>query len=129
MPVVFYPSDDDIGIGSLDEKLEILMAGAERYKTTILDSKSVYADGEKKLSPKDLKIAFNWQELAKVLREIREQPEATPPARTAKADQLAKLAEIYEVLRAAKMPKLEAVRMALMNEANQLRAGGSTQVG
>jgi hypothetical protein len=35
------------------------------------------------------------------------------------------LASVYEVLRAARMPKLEAVRMALMNEATQLRSVGS----
>ena len=39
----------------------------------------------------------------------------------AKADHLKKLAEVYEVLRAARMPKLEAVRLALMNESMQLR--------
>ncbi len=52
-----------------------------------------------------------------VLREVREMPEADRSARIAKADLLTKLAEIYEVLRAAKMPRLEAVRIALMSEA------------
>jgi hypothetical protein len=126
MPLSFYPHDEDIGMSSINDRLEILMNAAERYKAIIMDAKSVYADGdaEKKVTPKDLKVAFNWQELAKVLREIREQPEGNVSSRALKADQLTKLAEIYEVLRAAKMPKLEAVRMALMNEANQLRAGG-----
>ena len=78
--------------------------------------------------PREMTHAFNWQEVARMLREIREMPEANQSSRVSKADHLTKLAEIYEILRAAKMPKLEAVRLALMNEANHLRGSSSSQV-
>jgi hypothetical protein len=131
MTVTFYPHDDDVAVGSVPERLEILMEGAERYKAAVLDAGShVIMDGEgkKKLTPKDITLAFNWQEISRILREIRELPEATQTTKAAKADRLRRLSEIYEVLRAAKMPKLEAVRIALNNEANQLLAGGSTNM-
>jgi hypothetical protein len=125
MSVTFYPHDEDMN-GSLQEKLEILMEAAERYKAAVLDvgtAAIVNAEGKKRLTPREIKLAFNWQEIAKILQEIRSMPEVNVSSKANKADRLARLAEIYEVLRAAKMPKLEAVRMALMNEAGQLRAG------
>ena len=128
MPVIFYPHDDDIELGSLQEKLEVLMEAAERYKAAVLDSASPLLDteGKRRSTPREIGIAFNWQEIAKILREIREMPESNLSSKTAKGDRLTRLAEIYEVLRGAKMPKLEAVRIALMNEAKQLRGGSGT---
>lgn len=129
MAVIFYPYDDDISNGSLDQKLEVLIDAAQRYKAAILDAASKAVDvapGEKKrTTPRDIIHSFNWEEMAKLLREIREFPEGNTPAKINKANKLKKLAEIYEVLRGAKMAKLEAVRIALMNEANQLNSGGS----
>jgi hypothetical protein len=124
---MFYPHDDDISAGSLEQRLEILMEAAERYKAAVLDVGSTVIatpEGKKRMTPKELKVAYNWQEVAKILREIRELPESNAASKANKADRLARLAEVYEVLRAAKMPKLEAVRIALTNESNQLRAGG-----
>ena len=123
MPVVFYPHDDDVELGSLQEKLEVMMEAAERYKAVVLDTTTPIMDndGKRRLTPREIRVAFNWQEIAKMLREIRELPESSPSSKVTKAERLTRLAEIYEVLRGAKMPKLEAVRIALMNEAKQLR--------
>ena len=147
MPVHFYPQEENLQANSLQERIEILLEGAERYKAIILDTSAVKAapampsapaaagaevpaaapvTARKRITPRDITAAYNWEEIARLLRQIRELPEANPSSKLAKANHLTKLAEIYEVLRAAKMPKLEAVRLALMNEANQLR--GSTQV-
>lgn len=127
MTVNFYPHDDDIELGSLSDKLEVLMEAAERYKAAILDTSMPLMDndGKRRLTPREIRVAYNWQEIAKILREIREMPESSPTTKGAKAVHLTKLAEIYEVLRGAKMPKLEAVRIALLNEAKQL-VGGNT---
>ncbi len=130
MPINFYPHDEDLVAGSILERLELLTEAAERYKAVVLDkgTTAVSADtnGEKKrIAPRDITSAYNWGGLAKILREIRELPEVTAANKTAKADQLTKLADVYEVLRGAKMPKLEAVRLALINEANQLRSSAS----
>jgi NAD(P)H-hydrate repair Nnr-like enzyme with NAD(P)H-hydrate dehydratase domain len=127
MSVTFYPHDEDVAVGSLKDKLEIIMEAAERYKAIVLDSGSaviIAAEPGKRITPKEIKVAFNWQEIAKLLREIREMPENNASSKAAKADRLVRISEIYEVLRGAKMPKLESVRAALMNEANQLRASG-----
>jgi hypothetical protein len=132
MPVSFFPHDEDVQTGTIQERLEILMEAAERYRGSILDNSSKpvastdaeEVDGKKRLTPRDIKVAFNWQEIAKILREIRELPEGSTASKAAKSDRLHRLADIYEVLRAAKMPKLEAVRIALMNEAKHLRGGG-----
>jgi hypothetical protein len=126
MPVAFYPHDEDVQLGSIAERLEILMEAAERYKSSISEVSAVVVAKEegavaKGITPKEIKIAYNWQEIARILREIRELPEVNPAMKASKADRLARLSEIYEVLRGAKMPKLEAVRIALMNEASHLR--------
>lgn len=125
MTLVFYPHEDDLSSSSLEEKLEVLMESAERYKAAVLDASktNVTAEGGKQMIPKDIKIAYNWEEIARVLSEIRQLPESSQANKLTKADRLTKLAEIYEVLRGAKMPKLEAVRLALINEASQLKAG------
>ncbi|EKD53980.1 MAG: hypothetical protein ACD_60C00134G0008 [uncultured bacterium] len=129
MAIVFYPHEDELQSSALDQKLEIVLEAAERYKGIILDtaSKSIEApaDKKKRMAPRDITHTFNWEEIARLLREIRELSEANPSAKLYKGERLKKLAEIYEVLRAAKMAKLEAVRIALMNEANQLLSGGS----
>ena len=133
MAIMFYPHEEDMQNGSAKERLDMLLEAAERYKAITLDmaAKSIETPGAvsaKLAVPREMTHAFNWQEVARMLREIREMPEANQSSRVSKADHLTKLAEIYEILRAAKMPKLEAVRLALMNEANHLRGSSSSQV-
>ena len=130
MALTFYPYEEDIAQkGSIKERLEILTEAADRYKAVILDQATkAEASGERLRipeSPSILTTAFNWDGIAKLLREIREMPESTPVNKIEKSENLKKLSEIYEVLRAAKMPKLEAVRLALINEADQIRGGAS----
>lgn len=134
MTIMFYPHEEDMQKGSAKDRLETLLEAAERYKTIMLDmvaknmeTTAAMAASNNRLSvPREVTHAFNWQEIAKMMREIREMPETNHASRASKADHLTKLAEIYEVLRAAKMPKLEAVRLALVNEANQLRSASSS---
>ena len=130
MSIVFYPHDEDVAVGSLQERLEIIMEAAERYKASTLDNSNITLengqDAKRALTPKDLRVAFNWQEITKLLREIRELPESNQANKLTKADRLTRLSEVYEILRSAKMPKLEAVRIALTSEAKQLRVGGSS---
>ena len=101
------------------------MEAAERYRGAVLDSAAQAAKSQKRMVPREMPVAFNWQEIAKALRQIREMPEGSGSAKLTKIECLTRLADIYEVLRAAKMPKLEAVRIALMNEAKQLRGGSA----
>lgn len=127
MPIIFYPHEEDISVGTIKEKLEILLTAAEHYKAAILDAaaktiESPVVDAKTRLAPKEIAHAFQWQEIALVLRQIRELPENNQASRVTKIEYLTKLAEVYEMLRAAKMPKLEAVRLALINEANHLRS-------
>jgi|SRR5579862_835073 len=131
MALTFYPHPDDTQKGTLSERLEVLTEAAERYKAVILDIAKIDTANEaakKRMIPRDQTAAYNWEEIARILREIRELPELGKLEKDRKAECLSKLAEIYEVLRAAKMPKLEAVRLALISEANQLRGTGNVQV-
>lgn len=135
MALTFYPHSEDAQKGSFEERIEILMEAADRYKAIILDItakpehvESSDNNNNKRMVPRDQVSAYNWEEIAILLREIRELPEATKDDKARKGDLLTRLAEVYEVLRAAKMSKLEAVRLALINEANQLRGGSSQQV-
>lgn len=132
MALTFYPHEDDLEASSIPEKLAILLEAAERYRAVILEiaAKNVdnTASAKKRTVPREMQHAFNWEEVARLLRELRNLPESSQVTRITKADYLTKLAEIYEVLRAAKMPKLEAVRLALVNEAAQLRGSSSPQV-
>lgn len=128
MAVTFYPQDDELDSASVDQKLEIFLGSAERYKAAVLDTSIKYggaASGTVKggAVPRDIPVSYNWDHLAGCLRQIRELPEGVPSDRLAKAMKLEKLAGIYEVLRGARMPKLEAVRLALVNEMTQLRGG------
>lgn len=132
MALVFYPYEDDLQASSFDQKLEAFMDAAERYKAIVLetspkpsDNNFVEGNSKRRSTPRELTIAFNWDGISKLLRTVREMTEATSAAKLTKAQLLMKLAEIYEVLRAAKMPKLEAVRLALINEAKQLQSGVS----
>lgn len=129
MPLTFYPHPEDTQKGTLAQRVEVLMEAAERYKAIVLDTsnKSSTKEEKKRYTPRDQVAAYNWEEIARVLKSIRELPEISKPDKLKKAEILTKLAEVYEVLRGAKMSKLEAVRLALVSEANQLR-GGSTQV-
>jgi hypothetical protein len=129
MALTFYPYTEDAQKGSLTDRIEILMEAAERYKTVILDesAKPAMADPTKRLVPRDMVAAYNWEEITRLLREIRELPEANKLDKTKKGNLLAKLAEVYEILRSARMSKLEAVRLALVSESNQLR-GSASQV-
>jgi len=131
MTLTFYPHPDDAQKGTLSERMEVIMDAAMRYKAVILETSSQEVTEptlvtKKRISPRDQKAAYNWEEIARVLREVRELPEIGKLEKDRKATFLEKLAEVYEVLRAAKMPKLEAVRLALISEANQLR--GNVQV-
>lgn len=128
MAITFYPHEEDLEGSTLLEKLDTLLEAADRYKAVILDASSAAkapADAKKPTAPRDMTAAYNWEEIAKLLRDIRDMSEVNQANKLNKADHLTKLAEIYEVLRAAKMPKLEAVRLALMNEANQLRSSAA----
>ncbi len=130
MTIMFYPQEDDLIGSNLDQRLEVLLESAQRFKAVILDAANkspaeTAAEEKRRMTPRDLTYVYNWEELAKLLREIREFPEGSPSAKITKSLKLKKLAEVYEVLRGAKMAKLEAVRIALVNEANQLDSGGS----
>lgn len=127
MALTFYPYTEDTSIGSMLERIEQLTESAERYKAAVLESvtKSQGVQDARYPSPKDQVYSFNWDVIAAVLREIRELPEGTKDDRMLKADYLTKLSEVYELLRAARMSKLEAVRLALMSEANQLKGSAS----
>lgn len=128
MALTFYPHQDDTEKGNLKDRIEVMMEAAERYKAIILEvnAKPEAEDPKKRMTPREQSAAYNWEEIARVLREIRELPEMNTSDKVNKSDLLKKLAEVYEILRAAKMSKLEAVRLALVSEANQLRGG--TQV-
>lgn len=124
MALTFYPHADDTQKGSMNDRIEVLMEAAERYRAVVLDvtnQSAVTTDEKKPMAPRDLPVAFNWEEIARVVRNIRMLPEINRSDKAKKADMLVKLAEVYEVLRAAKMPKLEAVRLALISESTHLR--------
>ena len=133
MAMTFYPHQDNVDQGTLAERVEILMDAAERFKAVILEvTPAAKVEMEengtvRRIIPRDQKVAFNWEEISRVLRAIRELPEISKTDKVAKADLLSGLSEVYEVLRGAKMSKLEAVRLALLSESNQLR-GSSAQV-
>ena len=118
MALMFYPHTEDVQRGTLEERIAVLMEAAERYKVLILG-----AEEKKYTTPREQAAAYNWEEMARVLREIREIAEINKSDKARKSHLLAKLAEVYEVLRTAKMSKLEAVRLALVSESNQLKAG------
>ncbi len=123
MPIMFYPHVDDANNGTLKERIDVLSEAAARYKAAMTEGSSkAPIGGQVALAtlPREITHAFNWEEIAVVLREIREMPEVSKDDKIKKADYLMKLAEVYEVLRDTKMPKLEAVRLALTNESNQL---------
>lgn len=127
MAVTFYPHEDELSSSTMDQKLEVLLEAARRYKAVILDPTTLSAAPaevlKRNMTPRQIGHAYNWEQIAALLREIRELPEANQNHKLFKAEKLKKLAEIYEVLRGAKMSKLEAVRIALINEATQLQAG------
>ena len=125
MSITFYPHVDDAGNGTLHDRIEVLSEAAARYKAAVLDMDGGKVGRHVEL-PKDIALSFNWDAIAAALREIREKPEGTKDDRLAKANYLEKLAEVYEALRGARMSKLEAVRLALMTESNQLRGGLGT---
>ena len=123
MSIMFYPHIEDSRRGTLEERIELLMEAAERYKAVVMEDRKPAAelpDPHYRMAPHDIAVAYNWDEIANVLRTIRELPEGGKLDKERKAALLNKLAEVYESLRAAKMPKLEAVRLALMSEAKQL---------
>ncbi|HLB41544.1 MAG TPA: hypothetical protein VJN02_01600 [Gammaproteobacteria bacterium] len=125
MALTFYPHSDAVQRGSFEERIETFMEAAQNYKAVILEmtTQSEAAGACLRMIPREQAAAYNWGEIAHLFHELRDLPEASKDDKIKKAALLAKLAEIYEVLRAAKMPKLEAVRLALINEANQLRGG------
>jgi hypothetical protein len=124
--MMFFPHQEDLSNSTMADKLEILLESAQRYKAVVLDIAakivdSGLPDNKIRSTPREIDHVFNWDEIAKLLSELRNLPEGTPLAKSKKSEQLMRLAEIYEVLRAAKMPKLEAVRLALVNEASHLK--------
>ena len=119
MTLLFYPHLEDAQKGSLEDRIELLISAAEKYKAITLDA-NAKIEQPAQLAPRDLQNTYNWDEIASVLQAVREMPEGSPESKSHKARLLGKFAEIYEVLRAAKMPKLEAVRLALANEMQQL---------
>lgn len=126
MTLLFYPHEEDLNAAPLSEKLDALLDGAERFKAIVLEEAAAKAVApKKKISPREITASYNWEQIASVLSQIRELPEANQASKLTKADYLTKLAEVYEVLRGAKMTKLEAVRIALVNEAAQLKASAS----
>lgn len=126
MALTFYPPVDDTNLGTLDERIEHLMDSAQLFKAAVLDSAPPDAFLKPVMIPRDQKVSFNWEEMVMVLRLVREHAEASRNDRARKAELLTKLSGIYEVLRAARMPKLEAVRLALITEANHLRGTNSS---
>lgn len=123
MALVFYPHEDDAKLGTPSERITILLEAAERYKAAVLEEAAApkeEEDADKRGTPHDLLHAYNWSEIARMLEQVRGLPEGNASDKAKKASLLTQLAEVYEVLRGAKMPKLEAVRLALVNEANQL---------
>lgn len=125
MALTFYPHSDEVRKGSLLERIDLMMDAAERYKAIVLDT-AVKIENENRREgiPREQGAAYNWEEIARILREIRDFPEINKADKERKSHLLIRLAEVYEVLRAAKMPKLEAVRLALIGEANQLGGNG-----
>ncbi len=121
MTLTFYPHTDDLTRGTLKEKIEVMMDAAERYRVAIQDIAAKEAGSAKTMSPKDLQASYNWEQAAIILHRVRDLPESNKDERQIKADLLTKLSEVYEVLRSAKMSKLEAVRLALIGEAKQLQ--------
>ena len=132
MALTFYPYTEDAQRGTVGERIDILMEAAERYKAVVLDVSTHETQDQSQAQkriviPRELTAAYNWEEIAHVLREVREMPEGSKNDKIIKSRILVKLAEVYEVLRAAKMAKLEAVRLALISESNQLN-GDASQV-
>lgn len=126
MSLNFIPHPDDTHKGTLLERIDVLMEGAERYKAIILEMSNKPEElNAKNITPADIKCAYNWEAIGELLREIRVLPEGNTIDKSKKSHCLKKLAEVYEVLRGAKMSKLESVRLALINEANQLQGGSS----
>lgn len=127
MSVKFYPSIEDAASShnlnySLEDRIELLSNAAEKFKAEVMDAPArPVLEDDREFAPKDIPVAFNWSEIAKMLVNVRDLPESDDKAKHYKAHMLKKLAEIYEVLRAARMSKLEAVRLALITEANQLK--------
>ena len=118
MGLVFYPHLEEAYRGTLQERLDLFMDAAEQYKAIMLDATETPQSGAR--APRDLKAAYNWEEIAILLHEVRTLPENNPEVKKYKAALLKKLAEIYEVLRCAKMPKLENVVLTLRNEIRDL---------
>lgn len=129
MALTFYPHEEDGQNGAIEERIATLLNAAEHYKAAVLEIKinPAHQNPDKRTAPNELEHAFNWPEIAYILHEVRELPEANDADKSKKADMLTKLAEVYEVLRGAKMSKLEAVRMALVGEAKLL--GGKGEAG
>jgi hypothetical protein len=128
MTLVFHPHPEDADKGSLMERIDVLMNAAQLYRASVLDLTAKNIEPKKITVPRELDISYNWEEIARVLRETRELPEGNKVDKERKSQLLTKLAEVYEILRAAKMSKLEAVRLALVSEANQLRGGAAGAV-
>lgn len=93
MPLTFYPHTDDAQKGSYEERVEVLMEAAERYKAIVLDvsAKPTEQEERKRMVPREQTAAFNWEEIARLLREIRELPEGNKSDKLKKAVLLKKI--------------------------------------
>lgn len=121
MSLIFYPTSNKVNQGSLEERLDCLKAGASEFKEiTINTTPELLQKTHHVRTPREQKVAYNWDAISKVLREIRALTENVEAEKEKKATLLLTLADIYAILRDARMSKLEAVRVALKSEAMQL---------
>lgn len=116
MTLKFYPAHDEIR-GSLEDKVILLMQAAKNFKKVANENEI------KPIVPRELNAAYNWQGAARVIAEIRDLPENVLTEKQYKCKLLLELADVYLILSEAKMAKLEAVRLALIGEANIITRG------
>lgn len=116
MTLKFYPCKAELQ-GTLADRVKILIQAANNFK------KIVYTSIVKPTVPREINASYNWQELARVLTEIRNLPENDMDEKQFKSKLLLELANLYSVLSEAKMSKLEAVRLALLGEVKTVVRG------
>ncbi len=114
MAISFMPKSDACK-GDLTQRLALIMDAALQYKTLMGQ-----AEESLKKTPGDIKISFNWVLMGKLFKEIQELPENSAESKFVKVKQIKRLIDVYEVLRQAKMAKLESVKTLLLSEIRQL---------
>lgn len=122
MSLVFHPTSNKLNQGTLEERLDCLKKGASEFKEITNNTMpELLQKNHHARVPREQICAFNWDAIAKLLREIRALSENLTSEKEKKAKLLLMLAEIYAILRDARMNKLEAVHVALKSEAMQLQ--------